>query len=88
MSAKIVSQQNYYHLLRENMEPKNMKGFCELTQKEAMDVDGGYRFISGDPQPYRNNHVAAAATCSIVASCFGGPAGAAIGIGLTLWGLM
>ena len=88
MSVKIVSQQNYCHLLRENMELKNMKGFCELTQEEAMDVDGGYRFISGDPQPYRNNHVAAAATCSIVASCFGGPAGAAIGIGLTLWGLM
>lgn len=24
------------------MEPKNMNGFCELTQEEAMDVDGGY----------------------------------------------
>ena len=34
------------------MELKNMNGFCELTREEAMEVDGGYRFINGDPQPY------------------------------------
>ena len=34
------------------MEMKNMNGFCELTREEAMEVDGGYRFIFGDPQPY------------------------------------
>lgn len=43
MSVKIVSQQNYYHVLRENMEPKNMSGFCELTQEEVMEIDGGNR---------------------------------------------
>lgn len=43
MSAKIVSQQNYYHLLRENMEPKNMSGFCELTREDAKEIDGGNR---------------------------------------------
>ena len=42
MSVKIVSQQNYYHELRENMEPKNMSGFCELTREDAMEIDGGY----------------------------------------------
>lgn len=31
------------------MELKNMNGFCELTQKETMEIDGGYRFISGSP---------------------------------------
>ena len=41
MSAKIVSQQNYYHLLRENMELKNMNGFCELTREDAKEIDGG-----------------------------------------------
>ena len=34
------------------MELKNMNGFCELTREEEMEVDGGYRFIFGDPQPY------------------------------------
>lgn len=29
-----------------------MNGFCELTREEEMEVDGGYRFIFGDPQPY------------------------------------
>lgn len=43
MSVKIVSQQNYYHELRENMELKNMNGFCELTREEATEVDGGNR---------------------------------------------
>lgn len=23
------------------MEPKNMNGFCELTQEETMEIDGG-----------------------------------------------
>lgn len=38
------------------MELKNMNGFCELTREEAMEVDGGYRFIFGDPQPYRRKY--------------------------------
>ena len=42
MSVKIVSQQNYYHELRENMEPKNMSGFCELTREDAKEIDGGH----------------------------------------------
>ena len=42
MSVKIVSQQNYYHLLRENMESKNMSGFCELTREDAKEIDGGH----------------------------------------------
>lgn len=42
MSVKIVSQQNYYHELRENMEPKNMSGFCELTREDVKEIDGGH----------------------------------------------
>ena len=42
MPVKIVSQQSYYHLLRENMELKNMNGFCGLTREDAKEIDGGH----------------------------------------------
>ena len=29
------------------MEPKNMNGFCELTQEETMEIDGGYDRLAG-----------------------------------------
>ena len=70
------------------MELKNMNGFCELTQEEAMEIDGGYRFTCDGPnRKLSKSDTAKCAfyTASLVAAPFCPPLAA---IGFATAGMM